>query len=359
MLISPVLKAGRVLDAGISPSAMAYSGPITVPAGAMVKARALWADQWSTLRQAQSDAEIFPLRISEVMYNPPAASDAERAAGFTDKDDFEFIELVNISDSPLDLTGVRFVQVQVEGQTEGVAFDFSSGAIRELGPGERVLVVEDVGAFAARYGEGLPVAGVWSGGLGNGGEQITLVAGETTLHEFRYEDTWHAQSDGGGRSLEIVVEASDELAMWGEASGWLASIGWGGTPGLARGAAPLATGDLNLDGVVDRSDAESLALALADAARYAARYGVPASRAGDSDGDGDLDYDDIAGLVALLPASGQSSGRAAAADQPRAASRSRKQEELVAAQSAAWAAEVDIALEPLGRRRWKYGPAKE
>ena len=40
MLISPVLKAGRVLDAGISPSAMAYSGPITVPAGAMVKARA-------------------------------------------------------------------------------------------------------------------------------------------------------------------------------------------------------------------------------------------------------------------------------------------------------------------------------
>ena len=118
-------------------------------------------------------------------------------------------------------------------------------------------MVEDVGAFAARYGEALPVAGVpGAAGWATAANRSRSLRARRRCTSSATRTHGTAQSDGGGRSLEIVVEASDELAMWGEASGWLASIGWGGTPGLARGAGRrVATGDMNLDGVVDRSDA--------------------------------------------------------------------------------------------------------
>ena len=86
------------------------------------------------------------------------------------------------------------------------------------------------------------------------------------------------------------------------------------------------------------------------------------ARAGDSDGDGDLDYDDIAGLVALsagkrpVERPGGRGGPACAAPHPGPANKRSLQPPR---SSAAWAAEVDIAPEPLGRRRWKYGPAQE
>ena len=42
--------------------------------------------------------------------------------------------------------------------------------------GDFVIVVEDLAAFTARYGDGLPVAGQWDGGLSNRQEQVTLQA---------------------------------------------------------------------------------------------------------------------------------------------------------------------------------------
>jgi hypothetical protein len=349
----PLLKAGRVIDAGMAPSAIRYDGPVTVPAGATVKARALWADQWSTLRETTSPPEIFPLRIAEVMYNPPPLSQAERDAGFTDKDEFEFIELVNVSDASIDLTDVRFVQTDQEGQVEGLAFDFAGGSILRLDPGARLLVVEDLDAFRTRYGSDLPVAGVWSGGLSNDSEQITLVAGTETIHQFRYQDDWHPSSDGEGRSLEILSEASNELTLWAEARGWLASIADGGTPGLARSSAPVTPGDLNLDGLVDPSDREALALALSDPAGYAARYGLSAIQAGDVDSDADLDYDDIAGFVALLPPAGAATAATAPADALPAAAARRSAKQAALDQNAPWQAQVDRQFESLGRRSWK------
>ena len=41
--------------------------------------------------------------ISEFLYNPIAPNAAELAAGFTDKDDFEFIQIRNIINEELEL----------------------------------------------------------------------------------------------------------------------------------------------------------------------------------------------------------------------------------------------------------------
>jgi hypothetical protein len=162
------------------------------------------------------------LRITEVMYNPPAPNAAEISAGFSDADDFEFIELLNNGPATLSLAGVKF--------TTGVTFDFASGSITNLPPAGRILLVENKAAFALRYGTNLPVAGEFTGNLSNGGEILTLVdAGGAIIHEFAYSDTggWPVAADGSGRSLEVV----DPSGAYGSATNWRASELQGGSPG--------------------------------------------------------------------------------------------------------------------------------
>ena len=52
-----------------------------------------------TVTSTHSDRPLEDfLRISEVMYHPAGATPSEIAAGFTDAEKFEFVELVNTSD---------------------------------------------------------------------------------------------------------------------------------------------------------------------------------------------------------------------------------------------------------------------
>jgi hypothetical protein len=200
-----------------------------------------------------TDSRMADLRISEIHYHPAEPSPSERAAGYDDQDDFEFIELVNIGDQTLDLSGVKFVQTASDTGQEGVQFDFTHGAITQLEPGQRVVVVEDLDAFRRRYGAGPPVAGQWSGGLDNSTERITLVAGGATLHQFSYRDDWFAQTDGGGYSLVVLDPAAPDRELWGQRSSWQPSPGMGGTPGWAESSGYVA-GDANRDGVLDSLD---------------------------------------------------------------------------------------------------------
>ena len=124
-------------------------------------------------------------------------------AGHDNQNDFEFLELVNVSDQTVELAQAQFTRTSVGPNTVGVDFDFSSGTITTLMPGERVLVVEDLAAFQFRYGTDYPVVGQWNGGLGNGGELITLMTGLTVIQQFSYDDTWYPTTGGDGFSLEI------------------------------------------------------------------------------------------------------------------------------------------------------------
>jgi hypothetical protein len=166
------------------------------------------------------------LRITEVMYNPPAPP----AGDSTDNEDFEFIELMNIGDENLDLSYVSFV--------DGITFDFSNGSITSLGPGEIVLVVRDSAAFTSRYGTALSerIAGEYSGKLSNNGENITLEdLWNSTIVQFEYNDGrgWPLSPDGGGHSLvpldsAVIKEPAGSLNYSGN---WRASTYIGGSPG--------------------------------------------------------------------------------------------------------------------------------
>ncbi|MGJ8639085.1 MAG: lamin tail domain-containing protein [Opitutaceae bacterium] len=161
------------------------------------------------------------LRVTEIMYHP----DGDRAIS-PDPQEFEYIELRNISDSfSLDLTGIQF--------TGGIYFDFSGSAYTNLSPGQRVLVVADLASFVAHYGEGYPIAGAFYGSLANGGETIRLddAVGEK-IQEFTYNNSWYPMTDGLGFSLVI---ADDELEWntWSEKENWRISGAHRGSPGSA------------------------------------------------------------------------------------------------------------------------------
>ncbi|MGB0327066.1 MAG: lamin tail domain-containing protein [Akkermansiaceae bacterium] len=171
------------------------------------------------------------LVISEIMFNPPTPSGRELAAS-NENDDFEFIEIRNVSNEAIDLTGVRF--------TKGINFDFADGT--QLAPGAFILVVKNEAAFEARYGTGLPVAGNYgSDNLSNGGEQVKLSLGAgTAILDFIYDDSppWPAGIDSDGASLTLV--APESLPDHALPASWRASFTSGGSPGTDE-ASPYTT----------------------------------------------------------------------------------------------------------------------
>ena len=177
------------------------------------------------------------LRVSEISYDPAGGSD------------HEFIELVNISTSTIDIGGVRLMPGSPAGE-----FIFDEGT---LAPGERTVVVASRTAFIAQHGQQLEplIAGHWGGGkLNNGGESITIVdpAGDLVLR-FDYDDGngWPGRAAGKGSTLEVVDPAAD-LA---DPDNWRSSAEFGGTPGTA---APVPAPGIQINEILAHTDVPAL-----------------------------------------------------------------------------------------------------
>ena len=174
------------------------------------------------------------------MYNPVGGAD------------YEFVELLNIGDRPLDLSLVSFV--------DGIQFDFAGSEVEVLNPGEYVVIVRDLFVFGHRYDTSeIRIAGEYGGRLDNGRDQLRLQLGEgLAIHDFAYED-WFPDTDGQGRSLEIRDVRADP-STWGQSFQWNSSAELHGSPGRAPSGNPIdggfrRVGDVNGDRRVDISDA--------------------------------------------------------------------------------------------------------
>jgi hypothetical protein len=238
-LIGAELIAGQDQPSGGANNATKYTGPIALSDLVTIKARVLNGQEWSALNEATFVVGTPALVLSELLYHPSHPTDAERAAGFGNADDFEFIELFNHGTATCDLNGVRF--------STGIYFDFTGSAITSLPPGRYVLVVKDMAAFQRRYGAGLPVAGEYSGQLNNAGEQIIAVnaLGETIL-DFSYgtDAPWPKTADGAGPSLEVV----EPKASLNSPANWRASVVNGGSPGAPN---PVLLPKIEVIGLAD------------------------------------------------------------------------------------------------------------
>ncbi|MDG2126071.1 MAG: CotH kinase family protein [Verrucomicrobiales bacterium] len=231
----------RLHGGEVSPTAIEYTGPFTLGASANLTVREHMPDyrplrdgpdmQWSAPDTVQfivgnTPASAGNLAVSEIMYHPANPTESEIAAGFTNDDAFEFVELTNTANTPLDLLGVSF--------TDGINFQFTSPTI--LAPGQFVVVVSNTDAFAARYGNAINVAGSYTGQLRNSGEILTVTANDSsTISSIPYDDDgvlWPAAADGGGPSL--VFDLSTPGAAQSEPGNWSASAAPGGSPGTAE-----------------------------------------------------------------------------------------------------------------------------
>ncbi len=151
------------------------------------------------------------LRITEINYHP--RSDRHE----------EFIEITNTGDSVVDLRNVAL--------TNGVRFRFADSPVQFLAPGQRVVVVENLDDFRARYGSDVPVAGQYRDRLSNSGERIELTFGQNlTIQDFAYSDAWQARTDGGGHTLELV-DLRSPASSWSSPAAWRESPDYLGSPG--------------------------------------------------------------------------------------------------------------------------------
>jgi hypothetical protein len=186
----------RAIDGTVRPEALVYSSAFNLAEADLISARLLTdGGEWSALTQARFFvdplATIGDLAITEVHYNPDFPTAGELAAqqaldpGFdpanADGNDYEFIEVMNVTGQTVNLFGARLRKVDGEG------VDFTFGDVT-LDAGERIVVAGDLAAFEARYGAGINIAGAFSGNLNNGGELLTLsaysAAGTTPTADF-------------------------------------------------------------------------------------------------------------------------------------------------------------------------------
>lgn len=220
----------RSSGGGIAPGAQLYTTDIPLSTTTRMIARAYDSGAAEYLWSAPSDSTFginVPagpenIAITEIHYHPPPPSGSETNAGYQSEDDFEFIELQNTSTNVIDLAGLQF--------TNGISFNFELSSILSLAPAEHILLVRNENAFTFRYGSGLPVGGVFDGGLRDSGERVALIDAQTNvIHDFTYlDDTpWPKGPDGNGPSLEVISTRGDYASH----TNWVPSAQTGGTPG--------------------------------------------------------------------------------------------------------------------------------
>ena len=255
----------RLEGGAVSPTAMQYTdGPLNLASSSRVRARILNGEEWSAITDAdfliERPADASNLRITEINYNPVNAR-TDRGEASVGDSEFEFVEIANSSNDVINLNGVSFVQAAVNGNNEGIIFDFAN---QTLQPNERIVVVRNFDAFATRYTDVRIAAGTdgiggpegqWTGGrLANGGETLTLMdASGEIIQQFAFDDSglWPERADGDGSTLELVSFDSDAT----DPNSWTASSKIDGTPGAVN-STPVNS--IVINEVLSNSDAPAV-----------------------------------------------------------------------------------------------------
>jgi len=169
--------------------------------------------------------------ISEIMYHP-ASEDVRE----------EYIELSNVGATNVNLAGWRF--------TQGIRLTLPNVTIA---PGDYLVVAADLTAFTNKYPAVTNVIGGWTGRLSNSRDDIDLDdATGNRVDSVEYADEgdwavrrrgpldrnhrgwiWHADHDGGGKSLELINAKFSN----NHGANWASSLVTEGTPGTVNSVA--------------------------------------------------------------------------------------------------------------------------
>jgi hypothetical protein len=225
-IIAAELTISKVVNSGaVSETASVYRNSLAIDKSTTVKARILSGEDWS----AMADVSLYVvqgmenLKVTEINYHP-----LDDQADVDDDDRYEFIELKNTGDSPLDLSGAYF--------SRGIDYKFAIGSTMQAG--SFIVLAADAVGFEERYG--FQPFGQYNDKLDNSGETLAFNTTETdTLFKIHYNDRypWPRSADGGGYSITTMCinPYLDQNDGWQ----WIASSVINGTPGRDDNAAAL------------------------------------------------------------------------------------------------------------------------
>jgi len=250
-LLSLELDAGMSSLPGDNPmsgTARLYTGPFTISRSTQVKARVRVANNpyspWSGLAQAVFTIGPKPenLKINEIMYNPDKAPDAE------------YVELLNVGDSPLTLyDAIRGVAWRFTDNPDDPAIDvlFPSDPPVTVAPGECILLVKNLTAFNVVFNvpDGVQIFEWGDGRLANSGDTIQIsspgdesfdgkrqwiAADRVTYSDGSHPenfasgvDSWPTKADGKGMALSRIEPRADG----NDPTNWRAAVP---SPGVAK-----------------------------------------------------------------------------------------------------------------------------
>ena len=147
--------------------------------------------------------------INEIHYHPSVLQGDEM--------DYEFIELVNTAEIPIDISAYRL--------SKGLSYEFSPGTI--VKPGEYIVIARNEAIYS---GNDYKVFQSLSGELSNDGGTIELTnsLGEIiNIVNYSNGSGWPTSPDGGGSSIELTYPSLNNK----NPENWRASFDYGGTPG--------------------------------------------------------------------------------------------------------------------------------
>jgi hypothetical protein len=188
--------------------------------------------------------------ISELNYHPAASV---TTLAYPSKDDFEWIEIQNISSNIIELQNCHF--------DSGITYTFTTSTL--VAAGGRVVLPRRAAAFALTHPGVTTVPEYYmptdptGNQFSNGGEEIAFIdAAGRDIKRFTYDDAapWPVGTDAGGKTLVLIApfanpNHSDPLS-------WHASVADEGAPGVADGTAFTGTAmaDVNNNGIDDLTD---------------------------------------------------------------------------------------------------------
>jgi hypothetical protein len=217
-IIGTELIAGISNNSGtISENAIEYTAPVTIDQTTQIKASVFDNVNWSAVHEAKFWVleGMDNLRITEIHYHPLDEGDAENNDG-----EYEFLELKNIGNETLDLSGMYF--------SRGLTYLFPNNTV--LSPDSFIVLASNKIEFFIRYG--FLAFDEYEGQLDNSGETIALntVTGDTLI-KIHYNDKypWPNSADGDGYS--IVAREEDPYQDQNDAANWMASGKIHGNPG--------------------------------------------------------------------------------------------------------------------------------
>ncbi|HAH23714.1 MAG TPA: hypothetical protein DCL77_08150, partial [Prolixibacteraceae bacterium] len=211
----------RLIGGLNNPTAIAISSGTTInlQGTAIVNARIKSGDNWSALTSVKfqnPNEDYTNLKVTELHYHP---TDTLVGTSIISGKSFEFLELKNTGDKPINLAGLSF--------TSSVDYQFKESDV--LAPKQFYVIASKPKWFYERHF--MVPTGNFNKNFSNSGEQVIISnAGGSPVINFTYLDynPWATAPDGNGPSLSSAIR--NPTGDPSDAAYWKASSVYDGSP---------------------------------------------------------------------------------------------------------------------------------